>query len=118
MLFPDWANAQEVTLLTDDSHTVQQDSFIITLENEENNYSSVGVRVNGILVFSATQNSTIKNNAPCFYCPKGTILEKRGTGRAAFKIFPLIKVEGGLELALIILSQPKINQRRETYAIK
>nr|DAL31712.1 MAG TPA_asm: hypothetical protein [Caudoviricetes sp.] len=51
---------------------------------------------------------------------KGTDITGAGIVRPTMSLFiyPLTKQRGGLELAFIILSHPKANQRRRTYVIK
>lgn len=79
MLFPDWANAQEIQLRSDgwvdDTYTVTQDSFLIGLYSESGEVSPAGVLINGKRVFSDDSGKGTHNYYPCFYCTKGTVLK-------------------------------------------
>lgn len=96
MLFPDWANAQEIQLSsagwTNDTYTVTQDSFLIGLYNEQNDVSPVGVLINEKGVFTSTSSKKPHNPSPCFYCTKGTVLKNNSkTNVAIFNVIPLVK---------------------------
>ena len=122
MLFPDWGNRQNVALgagVFDKSYTVPQDSFIIFYYDSEDS-SPQNLTVNGQNLCSCQvgqlDGATLY---PCFYCSKGTVIRYTSDRETAiFSVFPLVKSGGGLELAFIILSHPKANQRRRTYVIK
>ena len=99
MLFPDWANAQEIQIRTDgwdgDTYTVTQDSFLIGLYSEAYNVSPAGLLINGKKLFRGN-TATVYNYYPCFYCAKGTVLKNDSkTEDAFFKVIPLVKSGGG-----------------------
>ena len=100
MLFPDWANAQEIQMNSygwdTDTYTVTQDSFLIGLYSEEDSVSPVGVLINGKSLLSGTSNARVYyNRYPCFYCTKGTVLKNDSkSGTAIFKVIPLVKSGG------------------------
>lgn len=101
MLFPDWANAQEIQLhpvgWTDATYTVTQDSFFIGLCNESNSISPTGVLINGKKVFIDNSNKVTHNYYPCFYCTKGTVLKNNSRSTTAlFNVIPLVKSGGGM----------------------
>lgn len=100
MLFPDWANAQEIQLHSDgradDTYTVTQDSFLIGLYSESSGISSVGVLINGKKVFRDNSGKGTHNYYPCFYCTKGTVLKNESkTFLAIFNVIPLVKLGEG-----------------------
>lgn len=96
MLFPDWANAQEIQIRTNgwdsDTYTVTQDSFLIGLYNAQNKVSPIEVLINGKRLFNDNSGAGSLNYYPCFYCTKGTVLRNdSNTNRAIFKVIPLAK---------------------------
>lgn len=100
MLFPDWANAQEIRIRTDgwddDTYTVTQDSFLIGLYSEQNDVSPGGVSINGKRLFNDNSGAGSLNQYPCFYCTKGTVLKNNSkTNLAIFNVIPLVKSGGG-----------------------
>ena len=101
MLFPDWANAQEITLRTEgwdeNTYTVTQDSFLIGLFGESGSSNPANVFINGKKLFRRSSTTTSKAYAyyPCFYCAKGTVLKNGGNDNAIFKVIPLVKSGGG-----------------------
>ena len=106
MLFPDWANAQEITLRTSgwdgDSHTVTQDSFLIGLYSETNKVSPTGVLINGKRLFTDNSGKGSSNPYPCFYCTKGTVLKnEQRTAIAIFNVIPLVKSGGAAKVILL-----------------
>ena len=99
MLFPDWANAQEIQMNSygwdTDTYTVTQDSFLIGLYNEEISVSPAGVLINGKSLLSGTSNINAYNHYPCFYCTKGTVLKNNSrSDTAIFIVIPLVKSGG------------------------
>ena len=100
MLFPDWANAQEIRIRTDgwddDTYTVTQDSFIIGLHSGESDVSPINVLINGKRLFTDNSGAGSRNFYPCFYCTKGTVLKNDSkTAFAIFNVIPLVKSGGG-----------------------
>lgn len=100
MLFPDWANAQEIQLHSDgwvdDNYTVTQDSFLIGLCSKQSKISPSGVSINGKRLFSDNSGEGTHNEYPCFYCTKGTVLKNNSkTNFAIFNVIPLVKSGGG-----------------------
>ena len=96
MLFPDWGNKKEVSLTRQQSHTLEQDSFIVHLYNENNaDYAgSSALTIDGVSPF---QGSGAYNNYTCFYCKAGSVISTTlTTTRSAHKllIFPLVKGGG------------------------
>lgn len=99
MLFPDWANAQEIQLRSDgwvdDTYTVTQDSFLIGLYSEQGDVSPRGVSINGKRIFNDNSGKGTHNDYPCFYCTKGTVLKNNSkTNFAIFNVIPLVKSGG------------------------
>lgn len=115
MLFPDWANAQDIKIemngWTGDNYTVTQDSFLIGLSNESNDVSPVAVLINGKDLFRGTYGSApVYNNAPCFYCTKGTVLKNESrTDVAFFKVIPLVKSGGGHKFPIVSFLSYQLN---------
>ena len=100
MLFPDWANAQEIQLRSDgwvdDTYTVTQDSFLMGLSSKASDVSPAGGLINGKRVFSDNSGKGTQNDYPCFYCTKGTVLKNNSkTSFAIFNVIPLVKSGGG-----------------------
>lgn len=100
MLFPDWANAQEIQLRlagwANDTYTVTQDSFLIGVYSESSDVNPTGVLINGKRVFSDNHGRGALNNYPCFYCTKGTVLKNTSKNNfAIFNVIPLVKSGGG-----------------------
>lgn len=113
MLFPDWANAQEIQLRTngwvDDTYTVTQDSFLIGLYNESSKISPYGVLINGKMVFSGSSNGELHNDYPCFYCTKGTVLKNKSKANfAIFNVIPLVK-SGGHKFPVVSFLSCQLN---------
>lgn len=95
MLFPDWANAQEIMLDKRSTYKVTQDSFLIGLYSAPSDISMGDVLINGKRVFSDTSGRGTINNCPCFYCTKGTALKNDSrTYVAVFHVIPLVKSGG------------------------
>lgn len=99
MLFPDWANAQEIwirpTGWDSDTYTVTQDSFLIGLYNEQSKAGASGVSINGKSLFNDNSGAGSLNQYPCFYCTKGTVLKNNSkTNLAIFNVIPLVKSGG------------------------
>ena len=99
MLFPDWANAQEILMRTEgwaeNTYTVTQDSFLIGLTGGTNNVSPTVVSINGKMLFKDNAGKASFNYYPCFYCTKGTVLKNTSKSNIAiFKVIPLIKSGG------------------------
>ena len=112
MLFPDFSKV----LYTGNRWTATEDCFIVVHCFGADGDMPGGIRINdvpvvGVLTVGYNEGLT------CFssYITKGSSL--RGYAATEFTVYAL-KRGGGLELALIILSHPKVNQRRRTYVIK
>ena len=115
MLFPDWANAQEILIRKDgwagDTYTVTQDSFLIGLYSEEYNTSPAGLLINGQGLFRG-KTVTGYNRYPCFYCTKGTVLKNDSKNEEALlKVIPLVKSEGrgGLKYPVVFFRSYQLN---------
>lgn len=114
MLFPDWANAQEIKIRSsnwaDNTYTVTQDSFLIGLYSEESRVSSVGVLINGKRIFSDNSGIETYNKLPCFYCNKGTVLKNVSkTNTAIFNVIPLVKSGGGHKFPVVSFLSYQLN---------
>jgi hypothetical protein len=114
MLFPDWANAQEIRLRSDgwvdDTYTVTQDSFLIGLYSESSEISPAGVSINGKRLFNDNSGAGSHNYCPCFYCTKGTVLKNNSkTNFAYFNIIPLVKSGGGLKYPVVFFRSYQLN---------
>lgn len=96
MLFPDWANAQDIQLRkVDATYTVTQDSFLIGLCNRSSSISPLDILINGKKVFRDNSGKVTYNESPCFYCAKGTVLKNNSNSYdAIFKVIPLVKSGG------------------------